>query len=131
MLDPLTTVLDALGTGALHQDGHIQAIYMSLNDLVQEKMKGAAELDILSAYESDPVLLRVALRKALKKAGVDDDRKIIDTAQELLSEVRSTPGATASNLQTWGTVESYSQGKYHQVMMNFETAEGKSSNYNG
>ncbi len=125
-MDPLSTVLIALGTGATIKaattttNEKVKDIYQMLRDQIQKRFQEKQIDDIaLMEYEVAPKVWRSELKEDLSKAKVDEDPDIVQYAQQLLERVEPEQ---PYDLKVRGTVQGYNQGSYQQVIMNFGSA---------
>ncbi|HXZ04222.1 MAG TPA: hypothetical protein VEH81_05275 [Ktedonobacteraceae bacterium] len=122
-MDPLNTILIALGTGATIKaattttNEKVKDLYQILRDHIQRRFKEKQIDDmVLMDYEVAPKIWRSELKEDLKLAGVAEDQDIVYYAQELLKRVEPEQ---PYDTKVSGTVQGYNQGSYQQVIMNF------------
>lgn len=133
-MDPLTTVLIALGTGASLQaattttNEKVKEIYKDLRARVSRRFEDKKVNDLaLEEYENERSLARrKQLKKALLEADVAQDEQIVQTAQDLLEHVEPEQAPTGKyEVLPRNIVRGYNEGNYQSVIMNFasETRE--------
>jgi hypothetical protein len=98
-MDPITLIVAALAAGVstgvqdLAADG-IRNAYTTLRDLIKRRFadessaesEGVEPTTVLDAHAKDPKTWEAPLAEALKSAGADGDRAIIEAATELLRQ---------------------------------------------
>lgn len=125
-MDTVTLILTALSAGASAglKDTASQAVkdtYNGLKTLIQNKFAGkpTAELALVE-YEADPDTYEKPLKKALTEVHVDQEKDIIEAAQQLMTLVQPQQAAMGKyNIQITGNIQGYAQGDNQQVTMNF------------
>jgi len=125
-MDPITLILTALVSGAAAsvKDTASQAVkegYNGLKTLIQSKLAGRSAAETaLAQFEEDPDVWKAPLEKELKKAGIAQDKEIIDTAQKVMTLVQPQQAAQGKyNVQITGNVQGFAQGDNQTVNMNF------------
>jgi hypothetical protein len=125
-MDPISLILTALVSGAAAsvKDTASQAVkegYNGLKTLIQSKLAGRSAAETaLAQFEEDPDVWKAPLEKELKKAGIAQDKEIIDTAQRVMTLVQPQQAAQGKyNVQITGNVQGFAQGDNQTVNMNF------------
>lgn len=125
-MDPITLILTALATGAAASvkdttNTAVKDAYNALKSLVQNKFEGRKKaIDALVDYEDDPDTYEKPLKKALTEMHLDEEKKIIETAQKLMAQVNPQQAAMGKyNVQITGNIEGFAQGDYQTVSMHF------------
>ena len=125
-MEPITLILTALtigaatiAKGALTEMG--KEAYQNLKKSIQNKLAGNKEAElVLEKYEEKPTVWETPLKDMLITAGIDKDKEIIQTAQNLLSIIDPQQAAVGKyNLQITGEVNGIVQGDNAQVTMHF------------
>ena len=97
-MDPLTLILTALVAGAAagsqaFATNAIKDTYTGLKDLIKRKFAGKPSAEVaLTEHETDPKTWEAPLKKALEQEHIDQDRAILQKAQELLDQIEAQPG---------------------------------------
>jgi len=125
-MDPITLILTALVSGAITSvketaSQEVKDTYNGLKTLLHDKLVGkpAAEM-ALAQFEEDPDVWKAPLEKELKKAGIAQDKEIIDTAQRVMTLVQPQQIAQGKyNVQNIGNVQGFTIGDYQQIAINF------------
>ena len=127
-MDPITLILTALISGATAsvKDTASQAVkdtYNGLKTLIQSKLAGRSAAETaLAQFEEDPDVWKAPLEKELNKAGIAQDKEIIDTAQRVMTLVQPQQAAQGKyNVQITGNVHGFASGDHQTVHMNFRT----------
>ena len=123
-MDPLTTVLIALGTGASVQamatttNGKAKEIYQDLRARISRKLVNDFAL---AEYEQELSMdSRKQLKKALVDADVVQDEEIVQIARTLLDHIEpeQAPEGQYKTLPR-GIVQGYNQGTHQVLIMDF------------
>lgn len=92
-MDSITLILSALASSKFTStqtadNEKIRDLYNELKTLLQHKFEGRQEaLFVLTKYEARPDVWKVPLQEELEQAHADQDPKIIETAQSLMTLV--------------------------------------------
>jgi hypothetical protein len=126
MMDPITLILTALGTGAaaggqaIASDA-IRDSYIALKALILRKFAGKPKAELaLTEHESDPETWNAPLKKLLVEEHANQDLEIIKAAQTVMQLVQPQQSAMGKyNVQITGNVQGYALGDNQNVTMNF------------
>src|SRR6266516_3384868 len=129
-MDPITLILTdfTAGAAASIKDVTSSAIkdaykdaYNELKTFLQRKFAGKFSAEVaLNEHEKDPKTWESLLRKELTQMQVDQDEKIIEAAQRVMTLIQPQQAAMGKyNVQITGNVQGYAQGDNQQVTMYF------------
>jgi nucleoside diphosphate kinase len=127
-MDPLTTVLIALGTGASVQamatttNGKAKEIYQDLRARISRRFEDKKVNDLaLAEYEQELSMdSRKQLKKALVDADVVQDEEIVQMARNLLDHIEPEQAPEGQyKMLPRGIVQGYNQGTHQVLIMDF------------
>lgn len=89
-MEPLSLIVAALVAGAAKAAGDaVPDAYIGLKALIKRKFAGEPKAEmVLEEHASDPETYEAPLKKKLAEASADQDKEILQAAQELLKQLQ-------------------------------------------
>ena len=126
-MEPVTLIITALTVGAtfIAKEAASEAIkdaYHGLKGAIKRKLSGKPQAEmVLAEHERDPETWEKPLEKAVKEAGIDQDKDVVETARRVMELIGSEASAKGKyNVYFGGPAQGTVIGDHSTVTQTFD-----------